>query len=215
MAILGTEITTLLDEDEQYYLLPRTVLKAIADDNGNYISSAITAAHINSIPNRLPKYSAGASDWDTAPVANSTKPVTSGGVYDAINAINTRVTNIEETLMGENEVTVQYPDDSTYTSLMPNKVPLRALKFAEVPTIRGKTRAWNQLAKTLNNINWFVEVGGSVSYNDGVATISPDTQYSRLASYIPFSAGHIMLVIGRIKLSNSTNSSKCFSPVGS
>lgn len=88
MAILDTEITTLLDEDEQYYLLPRTVLKAIADDNGNYISNAITAAHINSIPNKLPKYSAGASDWDTAPVANSTKPVTSGGVYDAINAIS-------------------------------------------------------------------------------------------------------------------------------
>ena len=71
-------------------------------------------------------------------------------VNTAINAINTRVTNIEETLMGENEVTVQYPSDSTYSSLMPNRVPSRALKFAEVPRLMGKSRSWNQLVQNGN-----------------------------------------------------------------
>ena len=96
-------------------------------------------------------------------------------VNTAINAINTRVTNIEETLMGENEVTVQYPSDSTYSSLMPNRVPSRALKFAEVPRLMGKSRSWNQLVQ---NGNFSSGTSGwspynyhtSISASDGVLT---------------------------------------------
>ena len=99
-------------------------------------------------------------------------------VDDAINAINTRVTNIEETLIGENEITVQYPDDGNYSSLMPNRVPARALKFAEVPRFRGKTRAWNQLVpvptsatETANNVTFTNNTDGTITITtNGTAT---------------------------------------------
>ena len=99
-------------------------------------------------------------------------------VDDAINTLNTRVTNIEETLMGENEITVQYPDDGNYSSLMPNKVPTRALKFAEVPRFRGKSRAWNQLVpvptsatETANNVTFTNNTDGTITITtNGTAT---------------------------------------------
>ena len=43
------------------------------------------------------KYSVAASDWDTVPTNGSNKPVTSDGVYDAINAIST----IDGTILGD------------------------------------------------------------------------------------------------------------------
>ena len=118
-------------------------------------------------------------------------------VNTAINAINTRVTNIEETLMGENEITVQYPSDSTYTSLMPNRVPARALKFAEVPRFRGKSRAWNQLAPKIQSGSvWSAYFFDSVSEtNDKIAgTVS--TKNISASFYITDSDGGIPMISG-------------------
>ena len=118
-------------------------------------------------------------------------------VNTAINTLNTRVTNIEETLMGENEITVQYPSDSTYTSLMPNRVPARALKFAEVPRFRGKSRAWNQLAPKIQSGSvWSAYFFDSVSEtNDKIAgTVS--TKNISASFYITDSDGGIPMISG-------------------
>lgn len=97
---MSTFIKTLKDKLKTNSILPRTVLKAVADDNGNYINSSITASDVNSIPNKLPKYTSGSSDWDTTPTENSTKAVTSGGVASAISALSNRTSitvSIDET----------------------------------------------------------------------------------------------------------------------
>lgn len=139
-------------------------------------------------------------------LGNQTDKVPSNAaVNSAINTLNTRVTNIEDTLMGENEVTVQYPDDGNYSSLMPNRVPLRALKFAEIPTIKGKTRAWNQMIPALTASNF--TTGGTY-----YSTLSNDSDGNLVAtSYngiditcdCPFVADRKYLLVVRLKVSIS------------
>ena len=75
---MGSFITTLKDDTKTNDLIPRTRLKCIADENGNYIDTAVTASDINSIANRLMKYSADSSQWDTTPTNGSTTRVTAG-----------------------------------------------------------------------------------------------------------------------------------------
>ena len=142
-------------------------------DTGSYVLESDMKTFVNN--GMLPEYATDPSKWDTTPTNGSTKPVTSDGVYDAMSALGDRVDAIEETLMGENEVTVQYPDDGNYSSLMPNKVPLRALKFAEVPRFRGKSRAWNQLIRNGNfadSSSWgvYAPSRSSLSFSGGVLT---------------------------------------------
>ena len=116
-------------------------------------------------------------------------------VSGAINSIDTRVTNIEETLMGENEVTVQYPDDGNHPSLMPNKVPLRALKFAEVPRFRGKSREWNQFFFIPNTSKSDSQNGLTLTDNrDGSYTVSGTATADTILyieTYQPMVVGHV------------------------
>lgn len=46
---MATYITTLQDKDGSNGLLPKTVLKAIADDNGNYLDSGLAASDLNAL----------------------------------------------------------------------------------------------------------------------------------------------------------------------
>ena len=130
-------------------------------------------------------------------------------VDDAINAINTRVTNIEETLIGENEVTVQYPDDGNYSSLMPNKVPARALKFAEVPTIRGKSIEWNQLVQNGDfsdgTNNWGSDGVTGFSVSSGIASFTATVPSGYIRQPCSFINGHKYLAIARVKTTTATN----------
>lgn len=112
-------------------------------------------------------------------------------VNAAINAVNTRVTNIEETLMGENEITVQYPDDGNYSSLMPNRVPARALKFAEVPRFRGKTRAWNSLGKAQTSGSAITRIN---DYSVSVSFDSSFSGYTQINEAVQTVNGHKYLV---------------------
>lgn len=48
---MANYITTLKDEDKTNNLLPRTVLKAVADDNGNYLDSGLAASDVNALKN--------------------------------------------------------------------------------------------------------------------------------------------------------------------
>lgn len=48
---MATYITTLQDKDGSNGLLPKTVLKAIADDNGNYLDNQLTANDLNFLKN--------------------------------------------------------------------------------------------------------------------------------------------------------------------
>jgi len=61
-----------------------TKLSDFTDDVG-YLTSH------QDISGKLNKYSSGSSDWDTAPTSGSTKPVTSGGIYTALNNLTTSV----------------------------------------------------------------------------------------------------------------------------
>ena len=58
-------------------------------DNGSITKSGQTltydSATLYATPdNSIAEYSAGSTQWDTAPTQDSTKPVTSGGIYTAI-----------------------------------------------------------------------------------------------------------------------------------
>lgn len=57
-------------------IYPKTKTSAVYDDNNVALDSVIA--------NKLDKYASGSSDWDSAPTQDSTKAITSGGVYQAI-----------------------------------------------------------------------------------------------------------------------------------
>ena len=59
-------------------LTATNVQNAIDEVDGN-VDNAVT-----NINKKLPTYANGASSWDTTPTQNSTKPVTSGGIYTAL-----------------------------------------------------------------------------------------------------------------------------------
>ena len=72
---MSAKIKTLLDKlGGKIY--PKTKTSAVYDDNNVVLDSILST--------KLDKYSAGSSDWDSAPTENSTKAITSGGVYQAI-----------------------------------------------------------------------------------------------------------------------------------
>ena len=50
---MSSYITTLKDATKTNELLPRTRLKALADDNGNFVSSSVSAANVNALPSHL------------------------------------------------------------------------------------------------------------------------------------------------------------------
>ena len=72
---MSAKIKTLFDKVGNK-LYPKTKTSAVYDDNNNTLDSVIA--------NKLDKYASGSSDWDSAPTQNSTKAITSGGVYQAI-----------------------------------------------------------------------------------------------------------------------------------
>ena len=53
----------------------------------NPIQNQVVTTELNK---KLPSYTNGTSDWDTVPTQNSTKPVTSGGVYSYIDTMITQ-----------------------------------------------------------------------------------------------------------------------------
>ena len=47
---MASFIKTLLDSTRQNQILPRTKLKAIFDEQGNYLSDTLTADDLNNVP---------------------------------------------------------------------------------------------------------------------------------------------------------------------
>lgn len=117
--------------------------------------------------------------------------------------------------MGENEVTVQYPDDGTYSSLMPNRVPLRALKFAEVPRFRGKSRAWNQLV-SLDLVATSSMSGATVNTStqtaSGTVTNADGTFYLNMSNATNFDivSGHKYLFVIPISAPSALTAIKAY-----
>ena len=72
---MNAYIDTLLDKNGQKFY-PKTKTSAVYDNDNNTLDSIIA--------NKLDKYASGSSDWDNSPTQDSTKAVTSGGVYQAI-----------------------------------------------------------------------------------------------------------------------------------
>ena len=56
------------------------------------------------LSDRQPTYSGDSSQWDTTPTANSTKPVTSGGVYSALEQRDTAIAKCECLILSANSV---------------------------------------------------------------------------------------------------------------
>ena len=48
---MANYVTTLKDDSKTNGLLPRTVLKAVADDNGNYLDNQLLASDLNALKN--------------------------------------------------------------------------------------------------------------------------------------------------------------------
>lgn len=64
---MATIIRTLKETGETpNHILPRTRLKAVADDNGNYLSADLTAEQLNDVPNKYKKPNTGIPKTDLA-----------------------------------------------------------------------------------------------------------------------------------------------------
>lgn len=57
---------------------------AMSTTSENPVQNKVVTGAINK---RVPNYNESPSGWDTAPTQNSTKPITSGGVYDALQGV--------------------------------------------------------------------------------------------------------------------------------
>ena len=125
-----------------------------------------------------------------------------------VNALSARVSNLEQTTK-QDEQTVSYPNDLTYSSIMPNGVPASVADYGEVATIRGKSRGWNQLAKALNSTNWsFSSATGS--FSDGVATFTASAYRGNVGmssgeKTLPNVAGKNVLISVLVKTTTATS----------
>lgn len=110
------------------------------------------------------------------------------------------IENLKQTTK-QDEQTVSYPDDGNYSSIMPDGVPSRVAKYAEVRDIRGKTRAWNRLVKssdfvtgTSYDVIFSVTADGELQLS---GTCSGDTQIQIVTNDVDACvAGHKYLLIG-------------------
>lgn len=106
---------------------------AVVSESGDYSSDQI--AHVNSdstysnveteINNlqtsRLKTYASDATQWDATPTANSTKPVTSGGIKAQFDLIDTQITDINEDIADVNaEIADLHAEDSRLSSQISN-----------------------------------------------------------------------------------------------
>lgn len=98
---------------------------SVIPESGDYSSDEI--AHVNSdstysnveteINNlqtsRLKTYASDSTQWDSAPTANSTKPVTSGGIKAQFDSIGTQITDINDDIADANaEIADLHTEDS-------------------------------------------------------------------------------------------------------
>ena len=126
-------ISTLKDDDKNNNILPRTVLKAVADDNGSYLDSGLQASDINYLKN-------GKAQTIEQKVDNLvTQSITDGdtthapsgdAVNDALNAISDTVTGI-----GNRFYTLSDIDESTESGAI--QAIMNILKTADI--LKGKT----------------------------------------------------------------------------
>ena len=106
---------------------------SVLPNAGDYSSDQI--AHVNSdstysnveteINNlqtsRLKTYASDATQWDAAPTANSTKPVTSGGIKAQFDLIDTQITDINEDIADVNaEIADLHAEDSRLSTQISN-----------------------------------------------------------------------------------------------
>lgn len=87
-----------------------------SDSTYTNVETALNNAQANiaeaqeDISGKLDTYASDSTQWDTTPTANSTKPVTSGGVKDQFDLIGTQITDINE------EIADLHTEDSRLSS---------------------------------------------------------------------------------------------------
>ena len=104
----GTDIVWVETDNKWNILTPAGVfsfngrLGAVSPANGDYNAAQITFngnSDVNTELNKkLPSYAGDATAWDTTPTNASTKPVTSGGIYTAVNSKANKPTVLTQTL---------------------------------------------------------------------------------------------------------------------
>lgn len=128
---------------------------SVLPNAGDYSSDQI--AHVNSdstysnveteINNlqtsRLKTYASDATQWDAAPTANSTKPVTSGGIKAQLDLIGTQITDINEDITDVNaEIADLHTEDSRLSS--------QISKLANIYTYSNPTDILNSNAPVIS-----------------------------------------------------------------
>ena len=95
------DVGSYATEAELKQYINQRVVKHTSDLPGS--TTPINAAQLNGQPDTsyVKKYSINPSDWDTTPTNGSTKPVTSDGVYDALNAISKELKQYTVTPLGD------------------------------------------------------------------------------------------------------------------
>ena len=107
------------------------VVKHTADLPGT--TTPINAAQLNGVPDSgfVKKYSQSPADWDTVPTNGSNKPVTSDGVYDAINAISNEKIKFAKYKIPKS-TKYKFYNSSVYTCLLTAEYRLGKGKFVSI-----------------------------------------------------------------------------------
>lgn len=115
-----------------------------------------------------------------------------------VSNLNKRVTNLE-TKVGD-KIVVDYPSQ-TYGN---DEVPANVAPYAKVPTIKGKSRAWNQLVKNGNFADASAWAGSSFSIANNICTVTgTGSNVYTNQDFSDYKVGHKYIVMFLMKNSSS------------
>lgn len=183
-----TIIRTLKEskEDNPKHILPRTVMKAVADEDGNFISSDVTAQDINNLHGKTLLHTGAQSltDAQKAQARQNINAAAPDGYYGDSGGVMQYSTNF----LGKN--TPQNAHDVTFrptASEMSGQDWLRRSiesYTATIERIKGKTLVFNQLVQNGNFANGttgWTGASATISAENGVCTVTctsiPEVNY--------------------------------------
>ena len=195
---MATYIKTLKDNTRENNILPRTRLKAVSDDDGNYLSDQLAASDLNQLAGKKALTTAAQTLTDTEKSQarqniNSAAPDgyygESGGVFQyATNFLGKGTPTIVNNLTYRPTASQMSGNAWTGGDISGN--------VATIEKIKGETLVWNQLVHNGNFVDgsvWEKSTYVVMARNDGIATISTSTASNRqfyIYQPIDYVAGH-------------------------
>ena len=210
---MASKIVTLHNDDKTENLLPRTRLKALCDDAGNYVSGDLTAAELNQLHGKtlVTANQQTLTDAEKAQARQNINAAAPDGYYGDSGGVYQYSTNF----LGKNALTavkdlVYRPTASVMSGTAWSADSIGG-NTAAIEKIKGKTLTFNQILQNGNFTSysgWTLNNGGaggsSFTIENGILTISFRPEVCDCRHYLAYTEiGEKCLFIADLKLSDA------------